>query len=177
MKLIIDIPEEVLNTIKSFKGKFICKNGYDLIRGIQNGTPFDSVIDDIKAEISEPIQEDCYFIGQAKIQAETIKWCLEIIDKYISGKEFSFPERENETEAIEEAEAIVKAFKYSLEALDERLEDYEHEQELLEQDMKEGVRGVGITRHCVELSTKKKLISEVLCFMTQAIEDAKKGDI
>ena len=90
---------------------------------------------------------------------------------------YSFPDREKEIEAIEEAEAIVKAFKYSLEALDERLEDYEHEQELLEQDMKEGVRGVGATRHCVELSTKKKLISEVLCFMTQAIEDAKKGDI
>ena len=89
----------------------------------------------------------------------------------------SFPDREKETEAIEEAEAIVKAFKYSLEALDERLEDYEHEQELLEQDMKEGVRGFGVTRHYVELSAKKKLISEVLCFMTQAIEDAKKGDI
>ena len=106
---------------------------------------------------------------------EATKEERESVDKYI--KSISFPEREKETEAIEEAEAIVKAFKYSLEALDERLEDYEHEQELLEQDMKEGVRGVGVMRHCVELSTKKKLISEVLCFMTQAIEDAKKGDI
>lgn len=94
MKLIIDIPEEVFNTIKSFKGKFICENGYDLIQGVKNGIPFDTVIEDIKAEISEPIQGNCYFIGQAKVQAETIKWCLEIVDKYTSGKEFSFPERE-----------------------------------------------------------------------------------
>ena len=46
MKLIIDIPEEVLNSIKTFKGKFICENGYDLIQGIKNGTP----LDDVKAE-------------------------------------------------------------------------------------------------------------------------------
>lgn len=43
MKLIIDIPEEVLNSIKTFKGQFICKNGYDLIQGIKNGIPLDDV--------------------------------------------------------------------------------------------------------------------------------------
>lgn len=39
MQVVIDIPEEVLNSIKTFKGKFICKNGYDLIQGIKNSTP------------------------------------------------------------------------------------------------------------------------------------------
>lgn len=39
MQIIIDMPEEVLNSIKTFKGKFICENGYDLIQGIKNGTP------------------------------------------------------------------------------------------------------------------------------------------
>ena len=39
MQIIIDISEEVLNSIKTFKGKFICENGYDLIQGIKNGTP------------------------------------------------------------------------------------------------------------------------------------------
>lgn len=39
MQIVIDIPEEVLNSIKTFKGKFICENGYDLIQGIKDGTP------------------------------------------------------------------------------------------------------------------------------------------
>ena len=37
MQIVINIPEEVLNSIKTFKGKFICENGYDLIQGIKNG--------------------------------------------------------------------------------------------------------------------------------------------
>lgn len=39
MQIAIDMPEEVLNSIKAFKGKFICENGYDLIQGIKDGTP------------------------------------------------------------------------------------------------------------------------------------------
>ena len=39
MQIVINMPEEVLNSIKTFKGKFICENGYDLIQGIKNGTP------------------------------------------------------------------------------------------------------------------------------------------
>ena len=48
VKLIIEIPKEALNLIKTFKGKFIC-NGYDLIQGVQNGIP----LDDVKAEIQD----------------------------------------------------------------------------------------------------------------------------
>jgi len=39
MQIVIDMPEEVLNSIKTCKGKFICENGYDLIQGIKDGTP------------------------------------------------------------------------------------------------------------------------------------------
>lgn len=39
MQILINIPDEVLNSIKTFKGKFICENGYDLIRGIKGGVP------------------------------------------------------------------------------------------------------------------------------------------
>ena len=189
MKYIIDIPEEVLDTIKSFKGKFICKNGYDLIQGVKNGIPFDFVIEDIKAEIAEPIQEDCYYVGTAKIQAETIKWCLEVIDKYISGKEFSFPEREKgdvtceelmqvcdkQADLIEKLGAYTKAYTDICEALQGRLDELEHETELLEADLQDGVRGYGMNRKCFEVRVKKELLRDIICFMTQALEDAKEG--
>ena len=49
MKLIIDIPEEAKRHIDTFKGKFLCGDGFDLIEAIQNGTP----LDDVKEEIKE----------------------------------------------------------------------------------------------------------------------------
>ena len=42
VKLIIEIPKESLNLIKTFKGKFIC-NGDDLIQIIKNGIPLDDI--------------------------------------------------------------------------------------------------------------------------------------
>ena len=104
MKYVIDIPEDVIQRYKD--GLIQLPNIYGMQEIIDSVKPLDSVveeyvergavienmrmldkIDSIKAEISEPIQGDCYFIGKAKVQAETIKWCLEIIDKHISGKE------------------------------------------------------------------------------------------
>lgn len=38
MQIMICMPEKVFNSIKTFKGKFICENGYDLIEAIKNGT-------------------------------------------------------------------------------------------------------------------------------------------
>ena len=76
MKLIIDISEEAKRHIDTFKGKFLCGDGCDMIQAIQNGIP----LDDVKAEIAKPIQEECCYIGEARIQADTIKWCLEILD-------------------------------------------------------------------------------------------------
>ena len=47
MKLIIDISEEAKRRIDTFKGKFLCGDGFDLIEAIKNGIP----LDDVKAEI------------------------------------------------------------------------------------------------------------------------------
>lgn len=78
MKLIIDIPEEVLNTIKTFKGKFICENGYDLIQGIQNGTPLDGV----KAEIDKAYNSlDRYYPYGLSMFAIMVREILDNIGK------------------------------------------------------------------------------------------------
>ena len=78
---------------------------------------------------------------------------------------------------ISEMSPYVVAFKYCLESLNSRLEELEHESELLDQDLRDGVNGYGITRKCFEVKTKKKLLSEVLCFMCESIDEAKAGDI
>lgn len=72
MKLIIDIPDHLYNVIKNKE----CTNKNVLTKAVENGTP----LEDVKAEIAKPIQEECYYVGAAKIQADTIKWCLEILD-------------------------------------------------------------------------------------------------
>lgn len=56
MKLIIDISEEAKRHIDTFKGKFLCGDGCDMIQAIQNGTPLDSNSD--RAEVQ------AYFAGQ-----------------------------------------------------------------------------------------------------------------
>jgi len=40
MKLIIDISEEAKKHIDTFKGKFLCGDGCDMIEAIQKGTPY-----------------------------------------------------------------------------------------------------------------------------------------
>ena len=82
MKLIIDIPEEEYERIKDIP------NDYKLLihKAVTNGTPFDSVIEDIKDEIKElrySLEETtCYHD-----EAEALEIALEIIDNHISGKE------------------------------------------------------------------------------------------
>ena len=93
----------------------------------------------------------------------------------------------NDAELIETLdEAITKlkelapyyvAFGNCMESFVSRLEELENESELLDQDLKEGVRGYGINRKCFEVRTKKKLLSEVVCFMSESLEEAKKGEI
>lgn len=53
MKLIIDISEEAKRHIDTFKGKFLCGDGCDMIQAIQNGTP----LDDVKAEIERTAKD------------------------------------------------------------------------------------------------------------------------
>ena len=76
---------------------------------------------------------------------------------------------------LAEVTPFIVAYKYCLESFEGVLEDFEHESELLEQDLKSGESGFAISHKCFENRTKKKLISEVICFMTQAIDDAREG--
>ena len=84
MKLIIDIPDNIYDAIKKVQtlvsgqrsGKTFLQI---LVNSVENGTPFDSVIEDIKAEIKDQMDDDDYFCG--------LSLALQIIDKHISGKE------------------------------------------------------------------------------------------
>ena len=83
-------------------------------------------------------------------------------------------------EAIEKLKKLVPyyiAFCNCLESFAIRLDELENESESLEQDLREGVRGYGMNRKCFEVRTKKKLLSEVVCFMSESLEEAKKGEI
>lgn len=77
--------------------------------------------------------------------------------------------------SLEEAVNISTAFAESMKAFNARLEELEHETELLEADLQDGVRGYGMNRKCFEVRVKKELLRDILCFMTQAIEEAKEG--
>ena len=83
MKLIINIPEEYLKTIKAISDE---TSSFDMLL-IKYGTPFDSVIDDIKTEIDE--QEFTHHNGLTHwymTPSEVKSIVFEIIDKHISGK-------------------------------------------------------------------------------------------
>ena len=85
MKWIIDIPEE---TVLKMNNEFI--DIHDLkvgMKSIVNGTPFDSVIEDIKAEIQQVISSGNIGMVGEEAYNDGCKKCLEIIDKHISGKE------------------------------------------------------------------------------------------
>lgn len=75
MQIVIDIPEEDFER---------CKKRFRMrlnIMGdaIANGTLLAEVIEDIKAEIKDQMDDDDYFCG--------LNLALQIIDKHISGKE------------------------------------------------------------------------------------------
>lgn len=104
--------------------------------------------------------------GDRMNEAELIKYIEELTGRY-----------EGVKNTLDEVTPFVVAFKYCLESLESRLEELEHESELLDQDLSDGVNGYGITRKCFEVKTKKKLLSEILCFMCESIDLAKAGDI
>ena len=79
MKLIIDIPED---EYKRMKDESIYST-HMMICAIQNGTPLDSVIEDITHEIRKYLEDVCI----NENEAEGIMFCLDVMDKHISGKE------------------------------------------------------------------------------------------
>lgn len=82
---------------------------------------------------------------------------------------------EKQANLIEKLGAYPKAYTDICEALQGRFEELEHETETLEADLQDGVRGYGMNRKCFEVRVKKELLRDIICFMTQALEEAKEG--
>ena len=93
MKLIVDIPDNIYDAIKKTQtlvsgqrsGKTFLQI---LVNSVENGTPFDSVIEDIKAEIGARVFDiqatsDRYFDGVDDV----MDIVDEIIDKHIGKAE------------------------------------------------------------------------------------------
>lgn len=99
-------------------------------------------------------------------EEELLKYIEELSGRY-----------ENARATLDEVTPFVVAFKYCLESFESRLEELKKETELLEADLRDGVNGYGMTRKCYEVRVKKKLLSEILCFMCESIDMAKAGDI
>ena len=85
MKLIIDISEYNKEWIGNLH--FIPEElKFEIGNAIMDGTPFDSVIEDIKAEINNI--DSMTFIGNGSGCASEMRTeCLKIINKHISGEE------------------------------------------------------------------------------------------
>ena len=78
---------------------------------------------------------------------------------------------------ISELAPFIVAYKYCLECFEKEIEELDHSIELMELDLKEGERGYGLQRKYFQAGQRRKLLSEVLCFMFNSIERAKAGDI
>lgn len=85
MKLVIDISKEMyqecIETVASSTAHY---ESYEFHRMVQNGTLFDSVLEDIKTEI---IDEQNNWIKGADAEWHECRRILQIIDNHISGKE------------------------------------------------------------------------------------------
>ena len=91
MKLIIDIPEEIVKEMKT-EDLISIEVIDNAIECIKNGTPFDSVIEDIKAEIAKiEIPKDVKTVDGSFAFCQALEIAdLAIdraVDKHISGKE------------------------------------------------------------------------------------------
>ena len=59
-----------------------------IAEAILNGTALSKVIEDIRAEIQKPLEQERFFDTEnAKAQTIALRWCLEIIDKHIKGEQ------------------------------------------------------------------------------------------
>ena len=99
---------------------------------------------------------------------------LEEVTEYCNDRKIEMVGRDwldSLNESLEKAVSIAKAYEKGLKAFNARLEELEHETELLEADMAEGVRGYAVTRKCFEVRVKKELLRDIICFMEQAITE------
>lgn len=109
-----------------------------------------------------------------KCETYTKPVSLEEVAEYCNDRNIEMVAREwldSLNDSLEKAVNIAKAYEESLKAFNARLEELEHETELLNADLKDGVKGIGMTKKCFEVRTKKKLLRDIICFMEQAIND------
>lgn len=87
MKIVVDIPDEVYDRLKTL-------NSHGIATGatmyIQNGTPLNEVLDKIRAEIDNRKSTVDKAISEDELKIEGLKEaytdCLEIINKHIDGE-------------------------------------------------------------------------------------------
>ena len=99
---------------------------------------------------------------------------LEEVAEYCNNRNIEMVARDwldNLNDSLEKAVSIAKAYEESLKVFNERLEELENETELLNADLEDGVKGVGMTRKCFEVRVKKELLRDIICFMEQAITE------
>lgn len=147
VKLVIEIDKRMYEKIM---------HGYvplGLSKDLMDGTPLSEVLDEIKGEPTlDQVEEYCKMRNIELVSSEFLK---SLVDD------------------LEVATDYLKAFEYCLESFDKFLDDLENETQLLNQDLADGERGVGISRKCLEVSTKKKLIIEIICLMKSTLEEVR----
>lgn len=128
------------------------------------------------------IEEMSDFVDREVVHLKDINRCatytkqvsLEEVAEYCNDRNIEMVARDwldSLNESLEKAVNIAKAYEESLKAFNARLEELEHETELLNADLEDGVKGVGMTRKCFEVRVKKELLRDVICFMEQAITE------
>ena len=96
MKVVIDIPESILNTIQA--DEMISREQLAVLQmHILNGTPLTELIEDIKTEIEQVMLTDMGIDGEEHFD-KGCRTCLSIIDRHISevGTSKSLPEGSKE---------------------------------------------------------------------------------
>lgn len=83
MKIVIEIDEERLNTIRRIANVQHYRSDLTLEQIIDTGTPLTEVFDDIKAEIEKVIVTNMGIDGEEDFD-KWCKMCLAIIDRHIS---------------------------------------------------------------------------------------------
>lgn len=104
--------------------------------------------------------------GESMDEEKAIKLIEELLKKV-----------EEQKDLISELAPFIVAYKYCLESFESERERLEHEIELMELDLKEGERGYGLQRKYFQAGQRRKFLSEILCFMCETIDQAKKGEI
>ncbi len=74
-------------------------------------------------------------------------------------------------EALQDCGKYKGAYEYICECIDKGLEDCEQETERLNEELKAGQRGFGMSRKCFEVRVKKELLKDIIQIVEEALEE------